>query len=98
MVFQKKRKRAQAFVNEVDEEEDLADLPPNATEAEQIAHKRRQNTLAARKSRKRKLEHSHLMEEENQGLRDKAEKLEAQNETLRQMLRQHGVELPPFDL
>jgi len=97
MVFQKKRKRAQASPVEVEEDEELADLPPDATEAEQIAHKRRQNTLAARKSRKRKLEHAQLMEDENKTLRERAERLEAHNQAMRQLLLQHGLEAPSFD-
>lgn len=66
-VFAKKRARSMAFG---DEEDELAEepvdpnaLPPTATEAEAIAAKRRQNTLAARRSRKRKLEYQRQLED-----------------------------------
>ncbi|KAL1742628.1 hypothetical protein HDZ31DRAFT_42822 [Schizophyllum fasciatum] len=54
-----KRSRAAAFQ---DDDEELPPLPANATDAEQVEYKRRQNTLAARKSRRRKLEHQLVTE------------------------------------
>ena len=42
--------------------DELPPLPANATDAEQVEYKRRQNTLAARKSRRRKLEHQLVTE------------------------------------
>lgn len=62
-VFAKKRARSTAFGDEEDELEDgEEDAPPTGTEADAIAAKRRQNTLAARRSRKRKLEHQRELE------------------------------------
>lgn len=67
MVFARKRARHVAFDDEEDELEAEADplaIPPTASEADAIAAKRRQNTLAARRSRKRKLEYQRQLEEE----------------------------------
>ncbi|THH07704.1 hypothetical protein EW145_g3200 [Phellinidium pouzarii] len=67
-VFARKRARYAAFA---DEEDELADeyeggasgATPSMTETEAIAAKRRQNTLAARRSRMRKLEYQRQLEE-----------------------------------
>jgi len=56
VVFARMRARSQAFGDDDDEGCDEAQLPLNASEREQIEWKRRQNTIAARKSRKRKLQ------------------------------------------
>ncbi|KLO08119.1 hypothetical protein SCHPADRAFT_620528 [Schizopora paradoxa] len=62
-VFAKKRARSTAFGDEEDELEDGEEAaPPTGTEADAIAAKRRQNTLAARRSRKRKLEYQRDLE------------------------------------
>jgi hypothetical protein len=63
-VFARKRTRSTAFGDEFHEEDQLDDyvLPPNPTEKDLIEQKRRQNTVAARRSRKRKLEHLQLLE------------------------------------
>ena len=53
-VFARKRKRASS---EFDDDEDVLAAPPTNSEVSAIEAKRRQNTLAARRSRKRKLEH-----------------------------------------
>ncbi|KAF7316282.1 BZIP domain-containing protein [Mycena indigotica] len=91
---QKKRLHSAAFAtNDDDDEEELEPLLPTATEKEQIEHKRRQNTLAARKSRKRKLEHQRMLEGEITDLnadRDlwKSRALKAQD-----VLRANGITL-----
>ncbi|KAJ7069237.1 hypothetical protein C8F01DRAFT_1245446 [Mycena amicta] len=56
-----KRSHRAAFGDE-DEDEDEAELSPTLSDLELIEAKRRQNTLAARKSRKRKLEHTQMLE------------------------------------
>lgn len=91
----RKRARTQAFGE--DDEEELAELPPNATEKEQIEHKRRQNTLAARKSRKRKLEHQLYLEEKVEQQERDIERWKTRAETLQKMLAAHGVTIPPFE-
>jgi len=60
-VFARKRARSTAFGDEEDQLDDYT-LPPNPTEKDLIEQKRRQNTVAARRSRKRKLEHLQLLE------------------------------------
>ena len=60
-VFSRKRARSTAFGDEEDELDDDV-LPPNPTEKDLIEQKRRQNTVAARRSRERKLEHLQLLE------------------------------------
>lgn len=62
-VFARKRARSTAFGDEEDELVEDAEGQPTATEAEAIAAKRRQNTLAARRSRKRKLEYQKQLED-----------------------------------
>ncbi|KAF8177843.1 hypothetical protein BJ912DRAFT_985124 [Pholiota molesta] len=60
-VFQRKRSRSTAFG---DEEDQLDELPLNPTEKDLIEQKRRQNTVAARRSRKRKLEQFQKLQSE----------------------------------
>ena len=60
-VFARKRARSTAFGDEEDQLDEYV-LPPNPTEKDLIEQKRRQNTVAARRSRKRKLEHLQLLE------------------------------------
>ncbi|KAJ6507999.1 hypothetical protein C8R47DRAFT_65344 [Mycena vitilis] len=60
----KKRLHSVAFSMDDDDLAELGVLSPTASEAETIEYKRRQNTLAARKSRKRKLEHQQALEDE----------------------------------
>ncbi|KAJ7575552.1 hypothetical protein C8J56DRAFT_974856 [Mycena floridula] len=94
-VFAKKRSKSMAFGDEEDELDEP--LAANATEKEQIEWKRRQNTLAARKSRKRKLEYQQQLEVEVQRLSVDVQKYKTQAETMRQILSSHGLALPPFD-
>jgi hypothetical protein len=60
-IFARKRSRSTAFGDEEDQLDDYI-LPPNPTEKDLIEQKRRQNTVAARRSRKRKLEHLQFLE------------------------------------
>ena len=59
--FQRKRSRSAAFG---EEEDQLDDLPLNPTEQDLVEQKRRQNTVAARRSRKRKLEEFQRMKDD----------------------------------
>jgi len=94
-VFAKKRARSQAFA---DEDDELGDdlLPPNATEKEQIEWKRRQNTLAARKSRKRKLQHQMALESAVEQLAAEKETWKARALMYQSMLQAQGVDVPDF--
>ena len=92
--LKKKRARSQAFGEEDELEEDLS-VNPNDMDA--IEAKRRQNTLAARRSRKRKLEYQRDLEASVE--REKEEKeLWRQRAMLYQaLLESHGHEVPSFD-
>ena len=59
-IFSRKRARSTAFGDEEDQLDDYV-LPPNPTEKDLIEQKCRQNTVAARRSRKWKLEHLQLL-------------------------------------
>jgi hypothetical protein len=94
-VFAKKRARSHAF-GEDDDETPEEPLPPNATEKEQIEWKRRQNTLAARKSRKRKLQHQMELEETVERLTEEKEIWRVRAMTYQSLLRQHGLDVPEY--
>jgi hypothetical protein len=97
-VFARKRARSSAFGDEDDQLPDEAfTLPPNATEAQLIEAKRRQNTIAARRSRKRKLEHQRELEETNQRLQSERDHWKARATTCEALLRYHGLEVPQHD-
>ncbi|KAL0581673.1 hypothetical protein V5O48_000376 [Marasmius crinis-equi] len=72
-------------------DEPLEPLRLNATEMEAIEHKRRQNTLAARKSRKRKLEHLLQLEDDNAELKEEVESWKARAEMLASMVKAYGI-------
>jgi len=86
----RKRSRSEALGDDDDEEanEGMVDLDP-------IASKRLQNTLAARRSRKRKLEH--LLEVEANLEREKQQKEQWRSRamTLEALLLSHGIPVPP---
>jgi len=85
-VFAKKYTRSQTS----GEEDQLADdLPPSTNEHDAIEAKRRQNTLAARRSRKRKLEYQReQLKGQLRAEKDEVARLRAMNERL--MLSVHG--------
>lgn len=93
-VFARKRARSQAFGDDDDEAEEP--LPPNATEKEQIEWKRRQNTLAARKSRKRKLMHQQQLEEQVEQLAGEKMKWKTRALMSQQMLISNGLPDPGY--
>jgi hypothetical protein len=91
--FARKRARSQAFGDDDDEE---APAPnPSMSEEEQIKAKRLQNTLAARRSRKRKLEHQQLLEDTIEAERADKEKWRAHAMVLEALLRDKGFTPPP---
>ncbi|GJE91696.1 bZIP transcription factor [Phanerochaete sordida] len=85
--FAKKRARSQAF-----DEEDDASLDPNDLDA--IEAKRRQNTLAARRSRKRKLEYQRELESNLDRLQDEKEQWKQRAQMLEEVMRSHGIDVP----
>lgn len=87
-----KRKRAQAFDDDEEDELDESQAPaPNASEKEQIEWKRRQNTIAARKSRKRKLEYTQSLENENEELRRDRDHWKLKAETYLAIAQSQGI-------
>jgi hypothetical protein len=77
-----------------DEEEDgLSEEPlaPNATHEEQFRYKRRQNRLAARHSRKRKLKHQQELEDAVERLTREEEIWKTRVQTLSNLLQSHGI-------
>ncbi|KAJ7745213.1 hypothetical protein DFH07DRAFT_749040 [Mycena maculata] len=86
----KKRLHSAAFGDDADDEE-LGELSPTASEAETIEYKRRQNTLAARKSRKRKLEHQYMLEKEVEKLKSEVAVWRERAVMGQEMLRSHGI-------
>ncbi|KAJ3528162.1 hypothetical protein NMY22_g9525 [Coprinellus aureogranulatus] len=64
---------------------------PNATEEELITWKRQQNTLAARKSRQRKLEHMRLLEQSVEDWTKERDAWKTRALTLKQLLASHGI-------
>jgi len=98
-VFARKRKRSLAFGAEEDEEVvaaavDPTAAPPTATELDAIEAKRRQNTLAARRSRKRKLEHQKELETAVDAERQEKEAWRRRAMALEALCRSHGVKIP----
>lgn len=71
------------------------DLPPDEHEEDAIASKRLQNTLAARRSRKRKLEYQRQLEDEIASERAARAALQARVMQLELSLAQAGLPLPP---
>ncbi|KAG6816894.1 hypothetical protein H0H93_007659 [Arthromyces matolae] len=104
-IFAKKRSRSVAFSSHPDDDPDADDDEadrepppgPNATEKEQIEYKRRQNTVAARRSRKRKLEYQQGLERDVGKLRREKEHWRVMAEVYRGMLLERGVKVPVFE-
>lgn len=94
-VFARKRARAAAFGDEQDELEDVV-ITPSMSEHEQIEAKRRQNTIAARRSRKRKLEYQRELEESIEKYKRESEIWKARAMTCQALLRSHNIECPEF--
>ncbi|KAG6834741.1 hypothetical protein H0H93_007674 [Arthromyces matolae] len=104
-IFAKKRSRSVAFSSHPDDDPDADDDEadrepppgPNATEKEQIEYKRRQNTVAARRSRKRKLEYQQGLERDVGKLRREKDLWKVRAEVYRGMLLERGVKVPVFE-
>ncbi|KAF5393862.1 hypothetical protein D9757_000435 [Collybiopsis confluens] len=111
----RKRSRAQAFDNELEDEVETASVPVsktseraesveseeqpplNASDKEIIEWKRRQNTLAARKSRKRKLEHQQFLETRVKDLETENDTLRVRADALEAALRAHNILMPSME-
>ncbi|KDQ62802.1 hypothetical protein JAAARDRAFT_30709 [Jaapia argillacea MUCL 33604] len=95
-VFARKRARSQAFGDEEDQLDDQG-TPLSMTEQEAIEHKRRQNTIAARRSRKRKLEYQRELEEAAEREKQEKEMWKSRALMMQSLLKAHGLESPVFD-
>ncbi|KAF9525876.1 hypothetical protein CPB83DRAFT_858776 [Crepidotus variabilis] len=93
--FARKRARSTAFGEEEDQLLDN-ELPLNPTEKDLIEAKRRQNTVAARRSRKRKLEQYQNMEKAREEEKQLKETWKERANVLLATLREHGVNYPDF--
>ncbi|KAI0056574.1 hypothetical protein BV25DRAFT_1832120 [Artomyces pyxidatus] len=93
--FARKRARSQAFGDE-DELEDQA-APATLSEEDAIKAKRLQNTLAARRSRKRKLEYQRELEDALEEERKEKEMWKARSLVLEALLRDKGHDVPRMD-
>lgn len=80
-----------------DEETLDGPLPDDATEQEKIDWRRRQNTLAARKSRRRKQEHMQQLEEDVQRLSKEKDVWKERALMLKQLLISQGLPSPNFE-
>jgi hypothetical protein len=96
-VFARKRARSTAFGDEEDQLDEYV-LPPNPTEKDLIEQKRRQNTVAARRSRKRKLEHLQLLENSLEKERQEKERWRERAYMLSSMLANLGHQAPDFSI
>jgi hypothetical protein len=93
--FARKRGRSEAFGD--DEEDELGDDGPlNENEKHLIEQKRLKNTLAARKSRRRKLEQYQNMEKARDEEREHKQVWKERALVLLQTLRRQGVNYPDF--
>ncbi|KAI0337449.1 hypothetical protein BDW22DRAFT_1313502, partial [Trametopsis cervina] len=87
-VFAKKRQRSESIMDEEDDGEG-GEPDLNAIEA-----KRRQNTLAARRSRKRKLEYQRELEASVEKVNDEKEYWMQRAKALENMMRERGLDVP----
>jgi hypothetical protein len=80
------------------EEDELTEEPlaANATDQEKIEWRRRQNTLAARRSRKRKMAHQNYLEETVERLNRENETWRTRAEMLKSLLSSHGIPCPDW--
>ncbi|KAG1860149.1 hypothetical protein DFJ58DRAFT_779634 [Suillus subalutaceus] len=90
----RKEARAVAFGEEQDELTEDVHISPSMTEQEQIEAKRRQNTIAARRSRKRKLEYQRELEESVEQYKRESEIWKSKAMTYQALLRSHNIEYP----
>jgi len=95
-VIARKRARSQALGDDDDESRDPPP-PPTASEKEQIEWKRRQNTLAARKSRQRKVMYLQELETKLEEATREAEKWKVRSQMLSHTLSTHNIPVPRFD-
>ena len=84
----RKRSRTEALEDDDEADKDLSGL-------DTVSAKRLQNTLAARRSRKRKLEHLLDLETSLEGEKQQKEQWRSRAMTLEALLLSHGIPVPP---
>jgi hypothetical protein len=94
---QRRTAQKRRYEESEEEEEELAELPPNPTEIEKIEYKRRQNTLAARKSRRRKLEHQQELERTIVQLENEVMVWKIRARTLYELVKTNNIPYEGFD-
>jgi hypothetical protein len=93
------RRTAQKRRHEESENEGevIVTLPPDPTEMKKIEYKRRQNTLAARASQKRKLEHQQVLEGMVIQLENDLMVWKSRARTWYELIKRHNIPCEPFD-
>ncbi|KAJ4467032.1 hypothetical protein J3R30DRAFT_2088629 [Lentinula aciculospora] len=86
-----------ALPDDIDDDSDDEPLPPNASERERSEWKKRRNTKAARRSRKRKMIYTERLEANVEKLRLEKEMWRTRALTLRQLLKSHNLPCPDFE-
>ncbi|KIK58408.1 hypothetical protein GYMLUDRAFT_45300 [Collybiopsis luxurians FD-317 M1] len=94
-----RRSPNQRMLSLPDDDDDSEDepLPPNASAKERSDWKKRRNTKAARRSRKRKAIYTERLEATVERLRLEKETWKTRALTLRQLLKSHNLPCPDFD-
>ncbi|KAJ3825570.1 hypothetical protein F5880DRAFT_1458386, partial [Lentinula raphanica] len=97
-VHAQKRSHSRAFGDQ-EQDELTGESPPgpNATELEHIEWKRRQNTIAARKTRRRKLEHLQAVEAELVEVKEDRDRWKVRSGVLEGVLKANGLPVPNWD-
>ncbi|KAF9258276.1 hypothetical protein L218DRAFT_841039, partial [Marasmius fiardii PR-910] len=91
------KRRPQVQRSEEEEDDELVeDLPSNATDQEKIDFRRQRNTLAARRSRRRKMVYQQELEDTVERLKMERQKWKTRAETLRQLLLSQGIPCPEW--
>ena len=90
------KKRGQIQKSEDEDDELTEELPSNATDQERIEFRRQRNTLAARRSRRRKMEYQQQLEENVEHLKIERQKWKTRAEMLRQLIRSKGIACPDW--
>lgn len=90
------KRRPQVQISDEEDDELTEELPANATDQERIEHKRHRNTIAARRSRRRKMAYQQQLEDMVEQLTREKEKWKTRAETLRQIAQSRGVVVPDW--
>jgi len=91
------RRRSAGSDDEEGSSEGPEPLGPDATEQEKTEYKRRMNTLAARRSRRRRLAQFHQLEEDVARLSREKDIWKERALMMEQMLSTHGLPCPNFE-